>query len=157
MIEASKLGDYLNDCTLRSNNLQIGDEAVELDDSLFDSKLFNESVQASLKDRDFPLASLSAVCNELLYNAEGVIMKYQKDQIIEEAYEEITGAYIILHGSVGLQPPEEETERRATAVLGAGDSFFEDAVEYAHHLYAYVKGVASPQSARNSPASRARV
>ena len=43
------------------------------------------------------------------------------------------------------------------SVLGAGDSFFEDAVEYAHHLYTYVKGAASPQSARNSPASRARV
>jgi len=87
MIEASKLGEYLNDCTLRSNNLQIGDKAVELDDSLFDYKLFNESVQASLEDRDFPFALLSAVCNELLYNVEGVIMKYQKDQIIEEAYE----------------------------------------------------------------------
>jgi hypothetical protein len=87
MIEASKLGEYLNDCTLRSNNLQIGDEAVALDDSLFDYKLFNESVQASLVGRDFPFASLSAVCNELLYNVEGVIMKYQKDQIIEEAYE----------------------------------------------------------------------
>lgn len=40
-----------------------------------------------------------------------------------------------------------------TTVLQTGDTAFEEAVEYAHHLYSYDSGMSSPQSIRHSPAS----
>lgn len=49
---------------------------------------------------------------------------------------------------------QDQSEASIVEELTAGDTFFEEAVEYAHHLYSYESGASSPQSIRNSPSAQ---
>lgn len=80
-------------------------------------------------------------------------MKYRKSQIIQQEYEKITDTLIVLHGKVGLSVNQDQSEANVTTVLKAGGTAYEEAVEFAHHLYSYESGMSSPQSIRHSPAS----
>jgi len=125
-----------------------------LDDSLFDSKLFNESVQAGCGSKDFPLALLSSICNQILFFGEGIILKYQENEVIQDEYEKIKETFIILNGKVGLSIAQDQSEASIVEELTPGDTFFEEAVEYAHHLYSYDSGATSPQPIRHSPSAQ---